>query len=59
MRLTENDKRVLADWTAVRRLVKSGLLRSAGFGVCCDCDTAKHRREPTEGEMFAREEPSR
>lgn len=41
-----------ADWVAVRRLVAAGLLRFGGFGVCEDCDSPAHRRDPTESQMF-------
>ena len=41
-----------ADWTAVRRLVAAGRIVGFGTGVCCDCDTERHRYEPTEIPMY-------
>lgn len=41
-----------ADWTAVRRLVAAGRIVGVGTGVCYDCDTERHRYEPTEIPMY-------
>lgn len=42
----------LRDWTAIRRLESAGLVAYAGHGICEDCDTAAHRREPTEVALY-------
>lgn len=41
-----------ADSVAVQRLLRSGLIRSVGWGVCMDCDSPRHRREPTEVPLY-------
>ena len=42
-----------SDWKAVRRLETAGLISYVGQGICDDCDTAAHRREPTEVGLYA------
>jgi len=41
-----------ADWTGVVRLLAANLIMNVGMGVCYDCDTEAHRREPTEVPLF-------
>ena len=41
-----------ADWTGVCRLLAANLIIHVGMGVCEDCDTEAHRREPTEVPLF-------
>lgn len=40
------------DHIALRRLIPRGLVELTGHGVCEDCDTPKHRYEPTEGPIY-------
>lgn len=40
------------DWVAVGRLLAANLIEHAGVGVCMDCDSATHRRDPTDVDLF-------
>lgn len=41
-----------ADSVAVCRMLRAGLIRSVGWGVCMDCDSSRHQREPTEVPLY-------
>lgn len=41
-----------ADWMAIYRLVRAGLVECIGVGICHGCDSAPHRMEPTEMPIY-------